>query len=235
MKNNLNKQKETELNNEQYVEELMKIYSQYIDSDYAAWSKNYMRNQFDFLGIRTPIRRKITKQYFKEYGVPTKESLQQVIFELWDLPEREYQKAALDLLEVVKKTLSAEDMSWLTTLIVKKSWWDTVDVLSPHIAGYMFKAYPKLIPQYADQWILDENIWLQRAAILYQLFFKKSTDEKRLFQYILARADSKEFFVQKAIGWVLREYAKTNPSIVEEFVNSSDLQPLSKREALKNL
>ncbi|MFJ8235335.1 DNA alkylation repair protein [Ureibacillus sp. NPDC094379] len=235
MKNNLNKQKNTELNNKQYVENLMKIYSQYIDSDYANWSKNYMRNQFDFIGIRTPIRRKITKQYFNEYGVPAKENLQDVIFTLWDLPEREYQKAALDLLEVVKKTLSVEDMPWLTSLILKKSWWDTVDVLSPHFAGYMFQTYPELIPKYADQWILDENIWLQRAAILYQLSYKKNTDEERLFHYILTRADSKEFFVQKAIGWVLREYAKTTPSIVKDFVTSSNLRPLSKREALKNL
>lgn len=217
------------------MEELVKLYSEHIDSDYASWSKNYMRNQFEFLGIRTPIRRNLTKQFLKDFGVPTKESLPEVIFLLWEHPQREYQKAALDILEKVKKTLTPEDMPWLSTLIVKKSWWDTVDVLSPHIMGHMFKAYPELISQYADQWIRDENFWLQRAAILYQLQYKQTTDEERLFQYILYRADSEEFFVQKAIGWVLREYAKTNPSIVKEFVSSNQLKPLSKREALKNL
>lgn len=229
MKNNL------KFNNKQYVEELIKLYSQYIDQEYAEWSENYMRNQFEFLGIRTPLRRKLTKQFFKDYGVPPKENLSDVIFLLWEHPQREYQKAALDLLEKVKKTLTPEDMPWLSSLILNKSWWDTVDVLSPHIMGHMFKTYPELLSQYADQWIKDGNFWLQRAAILYQLQYKKTTDEERLFRYILHRADSEEFFVQKAIGWVLREYAKTNPLKVKEFVASNQLKPLSKREALKNL
>ena len=217
------------------MEELKKLYSEHIDLDYASWSESYMRNQFDFIGIRTPIRRKLTKQFLADFGMPTKEDLADVILALWELPEREYQKAALDILEAVKKTLTPEDMPWLSSLIVKKSWWDTVDELSPHIMGHMFKAYPELIPQYADQWIKDNNFWLQRAAILYQLKFKNVTDEDRLFRYILYRADSDEFFVQKAIGWVLREYAKTNPTVVREFVTSNELKPLSKREALKNL
>ncbi|MGN8845476.1 DNA alkylation repair protein [Bacillus sp. 522_BSPC] len=218
-----------------YVEELVKLYTQHMDRDYAEWSENYLRNQFAFLGIRTPIRRKLTKQFFREYGVPTKENLKGIIFILWERSEREYQKAALDILEKVKKELTPDDMPWLSSLLVKKSWWDTVDVLSPHIMGNLFTIYPELIAQYADQWIVDDNFWLQRSALLYQLYYKKRTDEKRLFQYILSRADSDEFFVQKAIGWVLREYAKTNPVAVRDFVSFNDLKPLSRREALKNL
>lgn len=240
MKNNLklnNKLQNRDLgySNKQYTEELIKQYSQHIDLDYASWSKNYMRNQFEFLGIRTPIRRKLTKQFLKDYGIPTKENLPALIFTLWEHPEREYQKAALDILEQVKKTLIPDDMKWLSSLLINKSWWDTVDVISPNIMGHMFKSYPELIPQYADQWIMDDNFWLQRAALLFQLHYKNTTDEERLFQYILSRADSEEFFVQKAIGWVLREYAKTNPTGVKEFVTSNELKPLSKREALKNL
>ncbi|MEQ2466364.1 DNA alkylation repair protein [Niallia hominis] len=218
-----------------YVEELVKLYTQHMDRDYAEWSENYLRNQFAFLGIRTPIRRKLTKQFFREYGVPTKENLKDIIFILWERSEREYQKAALDILEKVKKELTPDDMPWLSSLLVKKSWWDTVDVLSPHIMGNLFTIYPELIAQYADQWIVDDNFWLQRSALLYQLYYKKRTDEKRLFQYILTTADSDEFFVQKAIGWVLREYAKTNPVAVRDFVSFNDLKPLSRREALKNL
>lgn len=218
-----------------YVEELVKLYTQHMDRDYAEWSENYLRNQFAFLGIRTPIRRKLTKQFFREYGVPTKENLKDIIFILWEQSEREYQKAALDILEKVKKELTPDDIPWLSSLLVKKSWWDTVDVLSPHIMGNLFTIYPELIAQYADQWIVDDNFWLQRSALLYQLYYKKRTDEKRLFQYILSRADSDEFFVQKAIGWVLREYAKTNPVAVRDFISFNDLKPLSRREALKNL
>ncbi|WP_269083730.1 DNA alkylation repair protein [Peribacillus butanolivorans] len=99
----------------------------------------------------------------------------------------------------------------------------------------MFSTYPKLIPQYSDLWIEDENIWLQRSAILYQLHYKGGTDEERLFRYIIRRANSDEFFVQKAIGWVLRQYGKTNPESVKSFVLNHQLKPLSKREALKHL
>jgi 3-methyladenine DNA glycosylase AlkD len=218
-----------------YVEELAKLYNQQIDLDYAEWSKNYLRDQFDFLGIRTPIRRKLTKQFLSEWGPPAKENVKDVILALWARSEREYQKAALDILDTVKMDLTPDDMPWLSSLLVNKSWWDTVDVLSPHIMGYMFTAYPQLISHYADQWIIDENFWLQRSALLYQLYFKNRTDEKRLFHYILTRADSEQFFVQKAIGWVLREYAKTNPLVVKEFVALNNLKPLSRREALKNL
>ena len=218
-----------------YVQELINLYNKHTDAEFARWSSDYLRNQFNFLGIRTPIRRKITKQFMKENGLPPKEELKDVIFMLWDLPEREYQKAALDIIEKAKKKLTEEDVTWLSSLIVKKSWWDTVDVLSPHIVGYMFSKHGELIPSFADQWIEDENIWLQRSAILYQLKYKDKTDKERLVRYIIRRAESDEFFVQKAIGWVLREYAKTRPESVRSFVANHSLKPLSKREALKHL
>lgn len=218
-----------------YIKQLVELYNQHKDEEYANWSQNYLRNQFQFLGIRTPIRRKLTKQFLNEHGVPSKENLKEVILKLWELPEREYQKAALDILEKVKKELTPDDMPWLCSLLVTKSWWDTVDVLSPHIMGYLFTAYPELISSYADEWIFNDNIWLQRSALLYQLRYRKQTDEDRLFHYIRTRADSNEFFIQKAIGWVLREYGKTNPDAVKEFVGTNQLKPLSKREALKRL
>lgn len=217
-----------------YVQKFINLYSEHADEKYAQWSKNYLRNQFSFLGIRTPIRRRLTNQLIKENGLPQKEDLKDVIFMLWGLPEREYQKAALDILEKTKKELTNNDMQWLSHLIVKKSWWDTVDVLSPHIMGYMFLNNGKLILSFADKWIDDENFWLQRTAILYQLYYKGKTDEERLFRYILRRANSDEFFVQKAIGWILREYGKTRPGNVISFVANHQLKPLSKREALKH-
>lgn len=217
-----------------YIQELVRIFSEHTDKEYAEWQKKYLRNQFEFLGIRTPIRRKLTNQFMKEKGLPPKDHLKDLIFSLWDLPEREYQQAALDILEKVKKSLTVNDMSWISALIVKKSWWETVDVLSPHIFGYMFLNHPELVPLYADKWIENENFWLQRAAILFQLKYKVKTDEERLFRYILRRAGSDEFFVQKAIGWALREYAKTHPDNVKNFVSQHPLKPLSEREALKH-
>ncbi|KHD86091.1 DNA alkylation repair protein [Heyndrickxia ginsengihumi] len=213
----------------------MNIYFQQSDIEYAEWSREYLRNQFDFLGIRTPIRRKLTKQFMKEYGLPARNQLKEVILLLWDLPHREYQKAALDILENVKKTLLPTDMEWLEKLIVTKSWWDTVDALAPNIMGYLFQTFPELIQQYPENWIESDNIWLQRSAILFQLKYKLETDDELLFRYILRRADSNEFFVQKAIGWVLREYAKTEPEKIRTFVEQHELKALSRREALKHL
>jgi 3-methyladenine DNA glycosylase AlkD len=223
------------MNELSYIEELVNLYTHHSDAEYAEWSKNYMRNQFEFLGIRAPIRQKLTKQFFKEQGVPSHDQLEKVVQILWNMPEREYQKSALDLLEKSKKSLCSTDLTWLEALLVSKSWWDTIDVLSPHIMGHLFQTYPELIPQYADRWIESENFWLQRSAILYQLYYKSNTDEERLFCYILKRVDSQEFFVQKAIGWALRQYGKTNPESVKTFVAQHELKPLSRREALKHL
>lgn len=217
-----------------YLLPLIKLYDSHKDEEYAEWSKKYLRNQFEFLGIRAPIRRKLTSQFIKDNGLPNKDRLQAVIYFLWDMPEREFQKGALDLLEKSKKTLGPEDIPWLSKLIVKKSWWDTVDELAPHPIGSIFLAHPEIISSYADKWIEDENIWLQRTAIIYQLFYKDKTDVERLYRYILRRADSNEFFVQKAIGWALRQYAKTNPDAVMSFVSTHSLKPLSRREALKH-
>ncbi len=218
-----------------YIENLIHLFSKHTDPAYSAWSKKYLKNQFEFLGIRTPIRRQLMKEFIKETGLPPSSQLKEVVFSLWNLPEREYQYAALDILEKKKKDLTPADMSWLERLLIKKSWWETIDVLSVNIIGYVFSIHPELIPLYSDQWIEDENIWLQRSALLYQLKYKEKTDEKRLFRYILNRAKSDEFFVQKAIGWSLREYAKTSPEKVKIFVAQNSLKPLSKREALKHL
>ncbi|WP_110928795.1 DNA alkylation repair protein [Bacillus massiliglaciei] len=218
-----------------YIEELTNRYSAYTNEQQAKWSKKYLRNQFEFLGIRTPVRRKLTNQFLKDCGLPAKEQLKEVVLVLWQLPEREYQQAALDILGKMKNRLGPDEMPWLTELIVMKSWWDTIDVLSPHIIGSLFQNYPELIPEYADHWIESENIWLQRSAILFQLKYKVKADEERLTRFILRRADSDEFFIQKAIGWILREYAKTNPDFVISFVSRHSLKPLTRREALKHL
>src|SRR5699024_1017874 len=141
-----------------YVQTLVDLYKQHSDTGFAEWSEKYFRKHFEFIGIRTPIRRRVTNQFIKENGLPSKDQLKEIIFSLWSLPEREYQHAALDILKKVKKELTASDMPWLKTLILEKSWWDTVDVLAPQIFGYIFSNDDELIDIYAEQWIEDENI-----------------------------------------------------------------------------
>ena len=118
---------------------------------------------------------------------------------------------------------------WITT----KPWWDTVDMLSTHIAGSLFIRYPEAFNQYFERWRVDENIWLRRTALLYQLKFKNKTDVERLFALIIDNQSDKEFFIQKAIGWVLREYSKTSPEIVMAFIQQQGITGLAQREGMK--
>ncbi|WP_240479789.1 DNA alkylation repair protein [Paenibacillus wynnii] len=188
----------------------------------------YMRDQFSFLGIKSPTRREIVREFLKHY--PAKKEWLSV---LWDLPEREYQYTALDILLKIRKTLEPEDLPLIESFILSRSWWDTVDLLASNAAGYLLHRAPDLQSNYGEKWIHSENMWLNRTAILFQLHYKQDTDEALLYHYIRAHADSSEFFLQKAIGWALREYSKTNPVSVKAFIEKENLKPLSKREGLK--
>ncbi|MCK5077528.1 MAG: DNA alkylation repair protein, partial [Calditrichia bacterium] len=114
-----------------------------------------------------------------------------------------------------------------------KSWWDTVDFIATNLVGPLFEKYSELIIPYTKKWMDSGNIWLQRTSILFQLKYKEKTDFKLIIGFIQQCSSSNEFFIQKAIGWILREYSKTDASTVIEFVKNNKLAPLSEREALK--
>jgi 3-methyladenine DNA glycosylase AlkD len=192
-----------------------------------------MRDQFDFLGIPTPKANAITARFLKQYGVPDQAQLDDVVSGLWQLPQREYQYFAIYLLVKSVKQAPQERLQGAEQLIVTKSWWDTVDVLASNVVGALLAKYPDLVGPYTIKWIQSENIWLKRTAILFQLKYKQRTDVELLSAMIKECAASKEFFLQKAIGWALREYSKTNPQFVSSFVEGHQLASLSRREALK--
>ncbi|WP_078427479.1 DNA alkylation repair protein [Alkalihalobacterium alkalinitrilicum] len=194
----------------------------------------YMKNHFEFLGIQTPERRKITAQLFKEWQVGKNPINWKLIFDLWEQSEREYQYVAVDYLKKSQKHLSSSDLTQVKELITSKSWWDTVDLIASNVVGYIVMKFPEQV-KVMDQWIEDDNMWVKRTAILHQLSFKENTDEERLFYYCEKHASETEFFIAKAIGWALRQYGKTNPQAVITFVEKTPLQNLSKREALKHL
>ncbi|MCA0989815.1 DNA alkylation repair protein [Pseudalkalibacillus hwajinpoensis] len=196
--------------------------------------EKYMRNHFPFLGVKTPERRKAVKTVLKQERILDFQEIRPLLQELWLLSEREYQNVALDLLGHVKH-FPKESIALIEQLIVTKSWWDTVDSLSGNSAGNYFKQHPEEIKPVIDKWIKSENMWLNRSAILFQLSYKETTDWPLLKQVILLHSDSKEFFIQKAIGWALREYSKTAPETVATFMNAHPLAPLSKREGSKIL
>lgn len=199
----------------------------------AAPMKAYMRGQFDFLGIKTPQRRNLTRQFIASHGLPRVSELDTIVRDLWALPEREFQYAALGLVGRLQKQLPADFIETLEFLLLTKSWWDTVDGIAGDAIGAMFRAYPEVRNRYLPQWRQSNNFWLRRTCILFQLGYKKATDFPLLCDIIRENLGSDEFFINKAIGWALREYSKTDPQAVRDFVAHTHLHPLSAREALK--
>ncbi|MDN7228718.1 DNA alkylation repair protein [Planococcus sp. N064] len=195
----------------------------------------YMRHQFSFLGIKTPLRKTLLKEQFSEYHLPEPERLKEEVWKLYELPEREYQYAAIALLEKMVKHLSLADLPFLRQLIESKSWWDSVDALAPRTVGLVVKNERAAGTRAMLEWSQAENMWTNRAAILHQLKYKQETDTMILSRIILEHAASPEFFIQKSTGWALREYAKTDADWVRSFVLENELMPLSKREAVKNI
>lgn len=194
----------------------------------------YMKNHFHFLGIKSPLRKQLLKEQFVEYALPDRDQLFDEVWTLYNLSEREYQYAAIALIDKMKKQLSIDDLLVLKQLIESKSWWDSVDSIAPAFVGHVVKTDRLYGEKIMREWSLSDNMWTNRSAILHQLKFKQETDTDLLFQIIQQHSSSNEFFIQKSIGWVLREYAKTDPECVKSFVEKHPLKPLSKREALKH-
>jgi 3-methyladenine DNA glycosylase AlkD len=122
-----------------------------------------------------------------------------------------------------------------TFMITHKSWWDSVDFISPNIAGVVLKKYPELIPDQVEAWMQSGNMWLQRTCLLFQMKYRMDTDKDLLFSLCVRLSGHKDFFIRKAIGWSLREYSKRNPTAVLEFVNTHTISALSFREAVKRI
>lgn len=217
----------------EYADNLVTLLENNQNSENQEAMEAYMRNQFPFFGIRTPERNALLREFLKENGKPSIEELPDIVLSLWAMPQRECQYVALGLIDKRLRDLTKEHLPLLEELIVTKSWWDTIDHIGPNHVGKIFQTEED--DTYLEKWIHSDNMWLNRIAILFQLKYKTKTDEDRLFRYILMHNQSKEFFIQKAIGWALREYSKTNPEAVKDFIATEKLAPLSAREGLKHM
>lgn len=194
----------------------------------------YMRGKFKFLGINASLRYALEKEYFKELKTSRKIDWNFVEI-LWKEEEREFQYIATDYLNNMKNYLKYEDLDKLYKLIKSKSWWDSVD------------NFPRLISKIVDldkntnkemeKWSKDDNLWIRRVSIIYQLHRKDKTNEEFLKRNILNNLNGNEFFINKAIGWALRDYSKYNSAFVREFIdeNRENLSTLSIKEASKYL
>ena len=218
---------------DEYLQQLEAHFARQANPDAALPMQKYMRDQFEFLGIKTPERTRLLKQFAAQQGWPDLSYVAPLVAALWQLPAREYQYIALDILERYRSQLTPSAVPTLERLILEKSWWDTVDNLAIRNVGDLFSCYPAETASYLEKWRSHPNIWLRRTTLLFQLSYKSKTDERLLFALIKENLNSDEFFIKKAIGWALREYSKTAPEAVRHFVATTDLRALSRREALK--
>ncbi|GFZ87790.1 hypothetical protein GCM10011531_19140 [Aquaticitalea lipolytica] len=201
----------------------------------ALEQKAYMRHQFQFYGLKATVRREIQKPFFIKEYLPQKSEIEHIIKTLWEKQQREYQHFAQELAFKYVKQLELNDINLFEFMVTNKSWWDTVDFIANKLMGEYFKTFPNQKEKYVTKWLKSNNIWLQRSALLFQLKYKNKIDTVLLSSTINSLLNSKEFFINKAIGWVLREYSRTNPNWVIEFVNNTELSNLSKKEALRLL
>jgi len=205
------------------------------NSAIAIEQKAYMQDKFEFFGIKTPERRKIQKPFLDKNHLPDKTEAFQIIQKLWLKPQREFQYFSQELALRYIDKLEEKDMDLFESMIQNKSWWDTVDFIATKLVGPYFKKFPQQRDIYTEKWIASKNIWSQRSSLLFQLNYKNEIDQNLLSDIILSLNGTNEFFINKAIGWILRQYSRYNSEWVEKFVSSTSLHSLSQKEALRLL
>lgn len=205
----------------------------------------YMKHRFPFLGVKAPARRRAARPVLRSFRDAPADRVVAFVRALWAEPEREFHQVGADLLRAHATRLGAESLDDIRWFQTTNAWWDTVDTIAAHTVGPLVQRHRRLVTT-MDDWIeLDDDtsdsatseMWLARTAILHQLTWKDDTDADRLFRYALRRAGDRQFFLRKAIGWALRQYAHTDPEAVRRFVADHDdvLSPLSVREATRHL
>ena len=214
-----------------------KLYEEMIqhkNEEQAQKMSKYMLNKFEYIGIKTPERRKIFKNFFKEYKNEEKIDWE-FVNKCWENKYREFQYVGADYLKNVKDKLTIDDIPKLKHLVLEKSWWDTIDNLDMTIGALALK--DSNVNKILLEWSLDENIWLRRIAIDHQLLRKEKTNTELLEKILKNNLGQAEFFINKAIGWALRDYSKTNPEWVKNFIeeNKEKMAKLSIKEASKYL
>ncbi len=217
----------------QYLRQLAKAFEAASNPELAIRQQAYMRNQFAFHGITSPQRKEIQKPFLHKQNLPASSALHDVVESLWQKEEREYQYFAQELTNRYERQQKQDDIGLYEFMITNKSWWDTVDFIAANLVGRYFRHFPEARAQITKKWMASDNIWLQRTTLLFQLKYKDGIDSDFLADTIRLLLGSKEFFINKAIGWILREYSKTHPVWVEDFANQTPLHPLSRREALR--
>ena len=218
-----------------FIKGLSAVFETNLNEEAAIGMKAYMKDQFDYLGIKKPVRAGLEKSFRPAFRELSEEEWPMVIRQLWKMPFREYQYAAMELMRLRAKELNASHVPLLEEMIERKSWWDSVDFIASNLVGELLRRHPELRSELIARWTATGNFWFQRTCIIFQLKYGARTDKKLLFSLCTRYAAEKEFFLRKAIGWALRQYSKYDPESVRRYVNRQPLSGLSLREASKYL
>ena len=197
--------------------------------------EKYMKFHFHYYGIKSPERRAIFREVIKSQGLPPKEKYKTEVLALMNHPKREMHYSAIDLaLKCQKKYSDVSDIDYISELLDTNAWWDSVDVIAVHLLGNYLQQFPEQIEPTLNKYMASDKLWWHRSCLLFQLKYKDKTDPELLFALCDHYKKEKEFFLRKAIGWVLREYARTDSQTVYSYVGNNELSNLSTREANKH-
>lgn len=207
------------------------------DPDKALGMQAYMKTDMPFYGVQKPGRGPILRRLVDVYPPTDRDEYQALVLGLWNLPHREEKYLALGVAQAHRGFVEPAALPLYRKLIVEGAWWDLVDEVATHLIRDLVVGYPEGTWPVVDRWIDHEDMWLRRTAIICQVGAKDRTDSRRLFDFCVRRSPDNEFFIRKAIGWALRDYARTDPVAVAEFAQGhrEELSSLSFREATKHL
>jgi len=206
----------------------------------ASGMQAYMKSTMPYLGIQTPELRTICKHMFAAHPIAAAEDWQATCLKLWreaEFREERYSAIGLTGFRLYRPFQTLKTLAMYEEMIVSGAWWDYVDAIASKRLGELLRSYPRQMRSTMLKWSRGRDMWKRRSAIICQLGFKGETDLHLLYECIQPSLSSKEFFLQKGIGWALRQYAWTDPAEILRYVrqHDSELSALSKREALKNL
>lgn len=225
------------LNPAQFATDIRQQLAAHIDPSRALSMAAYMKQRFVFFGIPTPLRRTTVKPLIASLGkIPDADDVMKIAQTLWQFDERECQYVAVDILVKFAGQLQARHEPQLAELVQQKSWWDSVDLLASRVYGRLCHNAPELLGR-IDGYATHKNLWLRRVAILVQLNEGAQTDRTRLSYALVSNLADTDFFIRKAMGWALRQFARTDPQWVQQWLieHADQVSGLTRREALKHL